>query len=99
MDLPLRLRAAGYVCLLVATAFVVGGCGRPEYSGFLEPYDKFQQISKINPNQEYVREEADWSAYRKVRISQAWPTFNLAAAIGPLTPTNWLTYPPILRNS
>jgi len=56
--------------LLVAAGWAGAGCGHPEYSGFLEPYDGFQKIGKLNPNLEYVRPGVDWEGYQKVRIAQ-----------------------------
>lgn len=63
-------RAAVLVAVLAAAALAAGGCGRAEFSGFLEPYTGFQKISRFDPNLEYVRPGVRWADYRKVRIAQ-----------------------------
>jgi hypothetical protein len=67
-----RTAASGYRFVL-ASAFAClacGGCGRPEYSGFLAPYTGYKKVSELSPDLEYVRPGVNWAAYRKVRIAQ-----------------------------
>jgi hypothetical protein len=67
---PLRRAASLAGPALLLAALVLGGCGRPEFSGFLEPYVQFHEVSKVNNNLEYVRPGVRWAAYNKVRIAE-----------------------------
>lgn len=63
-------RAGVLAALVAAAALAAGGCGRAEFSGFLEPYTGFQSISRFDPNLEYVQPGVRWGDYKKVRVAQ-----------------------------
>jgi len=79
-------REPGFLMLAIASILAGGGCGRPELSGFLEPYTGFHEISSINPNLEYVQPGVNWGAYRKVRIAKVLAYVHPMAGYRPLNP-------------
>ena len=79
-------RELGVLILALASILACGGCGRPELSGFLEPYTGFHEISRINPNLEYVQPGVNWGAYRKVRIAKVLAYVHPMAGYWPVYP-------------
>jgi hypothetical protein len=79
-------RELGFLILALASVLACGGCGRPELSGFMEPYTGFHEISKINPNLEYVQPGVNWGAYRKVRIAKVLAYVHPSGGYRPVYP-------------